>query len=78
MKSIESFGYTIISKDNEILEELKEINENNEGNIIAWINWNNFNKGDIYYSDNCEEYYIIYIDHEKKSLELSKYIKDLL
>ena len=72
MRSIESFNYTVISKDNEILEELKE------NNYDTIINWYNFNQGDIYYSDNCIEYYIVYIDHENKSLELSKDIKDLL
>ena len=69
---IESYGYTVISKDNEILEELRK----NDYNII--INWFNFNQGDIYYSDNCTEYYIVYINHDDKSLELSKDIKDLL
>ena len=69
---IESYGYTVISKDNEILEELRK----NDYNII--INWFNFNQGDIYYSDNCIEYYIVFINHEKKILKLSKDIKDLL
>ena len=69
---IESYGYTVISKDNEILEELRK----NDYNII--INWFNFNQGDIYYSDNCTEYYIVFINHEKKILKLSKDIKDLL
>ena len=72
MKNIESYGYTVISKDNDIL---KELIENNNDTII---NWFNFNQGDIYYSDNCLEYYVIYINHEDKSLELSKDIKDLL
>ena len=69
---IESYGYTVISKDNGILEELRK----NDYNII--INWFNFNQGDIYYSDNCTEYYIVFINHEKKILKLSKDIKDLL
>ena len=69
---IESYGYTVISKDNEILEELRK----NDYNII--INWFNFNQGDIYYSDNCTEYYIVFINHEKKILKLSKDKKDLL
>ena len=72
MKNIESYGYTVISKDNDIL---KELIENNNDTII---NWFNFNQGDIYYSNNCLEYYVIYINHEDKSLELSKDIKDLL
>ena len=72
MKHIESYGYTIISKDNGILEELRK----NDYNTI--INWYNFNQGDIYYSDDCTEYYIVYINHDDKSLELSKDIKDLL
>ena len=72
MKHIESYGYTVISKDNEILEELRK----NDYNTI--INWFNFNQGDIYYSDDCTEYYIVYINHDDKSLELSKDIKDLL
>ena len=72
MNHIESYGYTVISKDNEILEELRK----NDYNTI--INWFNFNQGDIYYSDNCTEYYIVYINHDDKSLELSRDIKDLL
>ena len=72
MNHIESFNYTVISKDNEILEELKENNYN------TIINWFNFNQGDIYYSDNCTEYYVVYINHEKKILKLSKDVKDLL
>ena len=72
MRQIESFNYTVISKDNEIIEELRK----NDYNTI--INWFNFNQGDIYYSDNCTEYYIVYINHDDKSLELSKDIKDLL
>ena len=72
MKNIESYGYTVISKDNDIL---KELIENNNDTII---NWFNFNQGDIYYSNNCLEYYVIYINHEDKFLELSKDIKDLL
>ena len=72
MKHIESYGYTVISKDNEILEELRK----NDYNTI--INWFNFNQGDIYYSDDCTEYYIVYINHDDKSLELSRDIKDLL
>ena len=69
---IESYGYTVISKDNEILEELRK----NDYNTI--INWFNFNQGDVFYSDDCTEYYIIYINHNDKSLELSRDIKDLL
>lgn len=72
MKHIESYEYTVISKDNEILEELRK----NDDNTI--INWFNFNQGDIYYSDNCIEYYIVFINHEKKVLKLSRDIKDLL
>ena len=72
MNHIESYGYTVISKDNEILEELRK----NDYNTI--INWFNFNQGDIYYSDDCIEYYIVYINHDDKSLELSRDIKDLL
>ena len=72
MRQIEIFNYTVISKDNEILEELRK----NDYNTI--INWFNFNQGDIYYSDNGTEYYIVYINHDDKSLELSKDIKDLL
>ena len=71
MKHIESYGYTVISKDNGILEELRK----NDNTII---NWFNFNQGDIYYSDDCTEYYIVFINHEKKVLKLSKDIKDLL
>ena len=72
MNHTESYGYTVISKDNEILEELRK----NDYNTI--INWFNFNQGDIYYSDDCTEYYIVYINHDDKSLELSRDIKDLL
>ena len=72
MSYTESYGYTVISKDNEILEELRK----NDDNTI--INWFNFNQGDIYYSDDCIEYYIVYINHDDKSLELSRDIKDLL
>ena len=68
---IESYGYTVISKDNGILEELRK----NDNTII---NWFNYNDGDIYYSDNCTEYYIVFINHEKKILKLSKDKKDLL
>lgn len=74
MKNIESYGYTVISKDNDILKELIDL-QNEDNNII---NWFNFNQSDIYYSNNCLEYYVIYINHEDKSLELSKDIKDLL
>ena len=72
MNHIKSYGYTVISKDNEILEELRK----NDYNTI--INWFNFNQGDVFYSDDCTEYYIIYINHNDKSLELSRDIKDLL
>ena len=72
MNNIESCGYTVVSKDNEILEELRK----NDYNTI--INWFNFNQGDIYYSDDCTEYYIVFINHEKKVLKLSRDKKDLL
>lgn len=74
MKNINSYGYTVFSKNEEVLNELIEI-QKDERNTINWIN---FEKGDIYYSNNCLEYYIIYIDNINKSLELSKDIKDLL
>lgn len=44
MKNIESYGYTVISKDNDILKELIDL-QNEDNNII---NWFNFNQGDIY------------------------------
>ena len=72
MSHIENYGYTVISKDDEILEELRK----NDYNII--INWFNFNQGDIYYSNDCTEYYIVFINHEKKVLKLSRDKKDLL
>ena len=72
MNHIKSYGYTVISKDNEILEELRK----NDYNTI--INWFNFNQGDIYYSNDCIEYYIVFINHEKKVLKLSRDKKDLL
>ena len=66
MKRIKSFNYTVASRDTEILKELID----NDYNTV--INWYNFNQGDIYYSDNCEEYCITYINHEEKYLELNK------
>lgn len=74
MKNIESYGYTIISNDEEIINELLEV----EKDVRNTINWNNFEAGDIYYNENCEEYYVVYINHIDKSLELSKDIRDLL
>lgn len=74
MSYIDCYNYTVFSKDELIINELKEMQEDNK----ISVNWFNFREGDIYYSNNGTEYYVVYIDHTNKSLELSKDIKDLL
>lgn len=74
MLNIECYDYTIIAKDEAIINELKEMDKDNK----IQVNWFNFEQGDIYYSNDCIEYYVTNIDHINKSLELSKDIRDLV
>lgn len=74
MGYIDCYNYTVFSNDEAIISELREMQEDNK----ITVNWFNFEEGDIYYSNDGTEYYVVYIDHISKSLELSKDIRDLL
>ena len=64
------YNYLIVSEDKEVIEELKDL----VTDPATTINWNNFETGDIYYSENCEEY-SVKASHHMNMIVLNKVVK---